>query len=83
MSLDLSGWPVQLSEGFLIGDSAVDAKSFDGLAKLIPAGQRIDAAANGGALTLDLMDQMMDLVRPGRPDVLMMSKRSRRKLSSL
>ncbi len=25
----------------------------------------------------------MDLVRPGRPDVLMMSKRSRRKLSSL
>jgi len=50
---------------------------------LIPAGQRIDAGANGGALTLDLMDQMMDLVRPGRPDVLMMSKRSRRKLRSL
>ncbi len=73
----------KFSEGFLIGDSAVDAKSFDGLAKLIPASQRIDAGVNGGALTLDLMDQMMDLVRPGRPDVLMMSKRSRRKLSSL
>lgn len=39
--------------------------------------------ANGGALTLDLMDQMIDLVKPGRPDLLLMSKRTRRKLSSL
>jgi len=61
----------------------VDTKSFDGLAKAVPAGQRLDAGANGGALTLDLMDALIDLVVPGKPDVLCMSKRSRRKLSAL
>ena len=29
------------------------------------------------------MDQVIDLVKPGRPDALLMSKRSRRKLSAL
>ena len=68
---------------FITGDSGVDAKSFDGLAKAVPAGQTLYAGVNGGALTLDLMDQAIDLVKPGRPDALLMSKRSRRKLSSL
>lgn len=71
------------SESFYSGDSAVDAKSFDGLAKLVPAGQTLTVAANGGPLTLDLMDELIDLVRPGRPDALLMAKRTRRKLSSL
>ena len=51
---------------FITGDSAVDSKSFDGLAKAVPAGQIVDIGANGGALTLDLMDQVIDLVKPGR-----------------
>ena len=34
-------------------------------------------------LTLDLMDQVIDLVKPGRRDLLLMSKRSRRGLTSL
>ncbi|HET7094613.1 MAG TPA: phage major capsid protein, partial [Thermomicrobiales bacterium] len=65
------------------GDVAVDAKGFDGLTKAIPAGQTIAAGANGGNLTLDLLDQTIDLVKPGRPDALLLSKRTRRKLSSL
>jgi capsid protein len=71
------------SGAFFTGDSAVDSKSFDGLTKAIPAGQTIAAGANGGALTLDLMDQVIDLVKPGKPDALFMSKRTRRKLSGL
>jgi hypothetical protein len=68
----------------IVGDTAVDAKSFDGLRKRIGTGSRsITIGANGGALTLDFMDQLIDMVKPGRPDVLVMSKRSRRKLSSL
>jgi hypothetical protein len=39
--------------------------------------------ANGAALTLDKMDELNDMVKPGRPDALLMSKRSRRKLSAL
>jgi hypothetical protein len=71
------------SDAFYNGDTAVNAKAFDGLTKAIPGGQTVAAGANGGALTLDLMDQVMDLVKPGKPDAFMMSKRSRRKLSSL
>ena len=73
----------RFSDTFFNGDVAVDAKSFDGITKQTPAGQTIAAGANGGALTLDLMDQLIDLVKPGRPDALFLSKRTRRKLSGL
>ena len=46
-------------------------------------GQEISLGPNGGALTLDVLDQVIDLIPGGRPDALLMSKRSRRKLSSL
>src|SRR5688572_6686044 len=48
----------EFSAAFFEGDTAVNAKAFDGLTKAIPAGQTITAGANGGALTLDLMDQV-------------------------
>lgn len=66
------------------GDVAVDTKSFDGLTKVLTGtGQEFAAGTNGAALTLDMMDQLIDMVRPGKPDALLMSKRTRRKLSSL
>ena len=61
----------------------MDAKSVDGITKQIPVAQTIAPGANGGALSLGLMDQLIDLVKPGRPDALLMSKRTRRKLSDL
>ena len=71
------------SDAFFNGDATANPKAFDGITKAIPAGQTIAAGANGGPLTLDLMDQLIDLVKPGRPDALCLSKRTRRKLSSL
>ncbi len=68
---------------FVTGDSATDPNSFDGIRKLLPASQTLDAGANGAALTLALLDQLIDLVKGGKPDVLLMSKRTRRKLKSL
>lgn len=59
------------------------AKGFDGLTQVIPAGQTLTAGANGGSLTLDLMDELIDRIRPGRPDAILLSKRSRRALSAL
>ncbi len=50
---------------------------------MIPAGQTTNMGANGGALTLDKLDELIDLVRPGKPELLVMSKRTRRKLKSL
>jgi hypothetical protein len=74
----------KFNETFVVGDTAVDAKSFDGLRKIIGTGARsITMGTNGAALTLDKMDELVDMVKPGRPDALLMSKRSRRKLSAL
>lgn len=55
------------------GDSAVDAKSFDGLPKLVTGGQTIAAGANGGALTLSMLDELCDAV-PNGADVLVMRR---------
>ena len=53
------------------GDSAVNAKSFDGLRKLTPAAQTLFAGTNGGALTLGMIDELKDAVKNGA-DCLMM-----------
>lgn len=69
---------------FYNGDSATDPKAFDGLTKVLTStAQELSLGANGGALTLDSLDQMIDLIPGGRPDALLMSKRSRRKLNTL
>lgn len=45
--------------------------------------QVIAAAADSGSLSLPLLDELIDCVRPGGPDALMMSRRSRRKVNAL
>lgn len=72
------------SDTFYNGDAAVNAKAFDGLTKTLnTTGQELSAGTNGAQLTVDMVDQAIDLVMPGRPDALLCSKRTRRKLSSL
>src|SRR5215212_1967549 len=60
---------------------------FGRLKTLLPStgssGQVITPAAGGGSLTLAFLDQLIDLVKGGKPDLLLMSKRTRRKLKSL
>lgn len=71
------------SDSFFNGNSSTNAKSFDGLHVSIPASQTMTAGANGAALTLAMLDELIDKVKPGKPDVLLMSKRTRRKLKDL
>jgi len=62
------------------------ANTFAGLDTLLaaaPASQTIAAGTNGNTLTLALLDQLIDAVRPGKPDMLLMSRRSRRQLTAL
>jgi HK97 family phage major capsid protein len=73
----------EFSQTFFDGNASVNTAQFDGLARLATVGQTLTAGANGAALTLDMMDELIDLVKPGRPDALMMAKRTRRKLSGL
>jgi len=73
----------KFNDTYVNGDTAVDTKSFMGLDKLCPTGQTLTMGADGGTLTLDKLDEMIDKVKPGPPDLLLMSKRSRRKIRAL
>ena len=77
----------ELEDKFLYGSTAVDANQFDGLIKAIDTGtassQVIAAGATGATLTLSMIDQLIDAVLGGKPDVLLMSRRSRRKINAL
>ena len=68
---------------FIDGDTATDSKAFDGIDKLAVANQTVSMGANGASLTLDKLDETIDKVRGGKPDMLIMSRRTRRKLSAL
>ena len=73
----------QFDTTFIDGDTGADSKAFDGIDKLTAATQTVAMGDNGGALTLDKLDETIDKVRGGKPDMLIMSRRSRRKLSAL
>lgn len=73
----------KFEDTFIYGSATADTKSFSGLHITIPSGQRVAAgsSATAGVLTLAKMDQLIDLIIPGKPDLLMMSRRTRRGLS--
>ncbi|MFH0847584.1 MAG: phage major capsid protein [Chloroflexota bacterium] len=77
----------KFEEGFIYGDSGVSAKQFDGVRKLIDTGtagaQVIAMGASGATLTLAKLDELIDAVKGGKPDLLLMSRRSRRKINAL
>jgi len=77
----------KFEETFIYGDSSANAKQFDGVRKLIDtttAGdQLISMGGTGATLTLAKLDELIDAVKGGKPDMLLMSRRSRRKLNSL
>jgi len=64
-----------------------DANSINGLIKLILTGtassQVIAMGATGATLSLAKLDELIDAVRGGKPDLLLMSRRSRRKVTAL
>lgn len=55
------------------GDEVADAKSFNGVSKLVSAGQTLLAGTNGAAMTLSMLDQLLDQV-PNGADVIMMRR---------
>jgi hypothetical protein len=68
---------------FVTGDATANSKSFDGLDKLCDPTQAISMGANGATLTLDKLDELVDAVKGGKPDILLMSRRSRRSVTKL
>lgn len=64
------------------GDEVADAKSFNGVSKLVSAGQTMLAGTNGAALTLSMLDQLLDSV-PNGADVIMMRRGTLRAFRNL
>ena len=54
-----------------------------GLTTIVTAGQTRSLGVNGASPTLDDFDALIDMVKPGKPDVLFMSKRTRRGMKKL
>jgi HK97 family phage major capsid protein len=73
----------KFEDTFVNGDTSGDAKAFDGIDKLCVSGQTVSMGTNGATLTLAKLDELVDTVKGGKPQLLVMSKRSRRTLNSL
>ena len=77
----------KFEEVFIYGDATPNPKEFDGLRKLIDttsAGNQVIAmGATGATLTLVKLDELIDAVKGGKPDMLLMSRRTRRKINAL
>jgi hypothetical protein len=66
------------------GNNTTDPKSFDGIGKIITdTGNFITAGANGGAVSLALLDELIDKLDGRRPDALMMRSGTLRALKAL
>jgi len=77
----------KFEETFIYGDITANPKQFDGMRRLIDtatAGDQVIAMGDTGAtLTLAKLDELIDVVKGGKPDMLLMSRRSRRKINAL
>jgi hypothetical protein len=77
----------KFEEIFVYGDASTNAKEFDGIRMLIDtktAGEQVVSMGGTGAtLTLAKLDELIDAVKGGKPDILLMSRRSRRKINAL
>jgi HK97 family phage major capsid protein len=78
----------ELEDKLLYGNTTTDPNQFDGLIAQIATGTASDqviamGASGATAITLDKVDELIDAVKGGKPHVLIMSRRSRRKISAL
>jgi HK97 family phage major capsid protein len=73
----------QFDDSFVNGDAVADPNAFEGVDRLCAAGQTLSMGVNGATLTLDKVDELIDEVRGGKPDILLMSRRTRRTLTAL
>jgi hypothetical protein len=68
---------------FVNGNAGTDPNSFDGIDLLCGGSQAVSMGSAGASLSLTKLDELVDRVRGGKPDLLLMSRRSRRSLNLL
>jgi len=77
----------EFEDTFIYGTGEAADKDFQGLRLLIDTtaagSQVITMGGTGATLTLAKLDELIDAIKGGKPDMLLMSRRSRRKLNAL
>jgi hypothetical protein len=77
----------KFEDTFIYGNATTNPKQFDGLRKLIDtttaSNQVIAMGPTGSTLTLAKLDELIDAIKGGKPHLLLMSRRSRRKINAL
>jgi len=89
----------EFEKTLIIGQTSVDSttKQFKGLLRMVAEletatttdldaidnDQVIAGTTSTGALTMTVIDELIDQIKPGKPDMLLMSRRTRRKLNLL
>jgi hypothetical protein len=68
--------------GFAQGNASSNAKQFDGISRLVVAGQTITAGDNGAAVSLSMLDELKDAVTLG-PDAFVMRRGTWRAIKAL
>jgi hypothetical protein len=68
---------------FVSGNVSTNAKSFDGIDRLCTGGQTVTSGTDGASLALAKLDELVDTIKGGKPDMLLMSRRTRRSLNVL
>jgi hypothetical protein len=66
----------------IYGDDTSNTKGFDGLHNLVDSNMVVNmgTSTTGAALSMAKLDQMIDLIKPGRPDALIMPRTIARRL---
>lgn len=82
LALKAKGMGKQFRQEVVNGDTAVNAKGFDGLRKLTVASQTTYAGVNGGAVSFAALDELIDAVKNGA-DCLMMRQGTWRAIRAL
>lgn len=72
----------QYDTTFIYGSTTTNAKAFNGLHALMPSGQKIHqgSSTTGAALSMNNLDKLVDSIKPGRPDALVLNKTLRRRI---
>ena len=71
----------KFEDTFINGDGT--SNTFSGIDTLCISGQTVSMGTNGAALDLRKLDELIDKVLGGKPELLLMSRRSRRDLTHL
>lgn len=84
IALKAKGMATTFRRALVVGDSTVNPKSFDGLEKLVTdTGNFIEAGVNGGAVSLAILDELVDKLTGKKPDAFVMRSGTLRALKAL